>query len=67
MAKVITDAQSMVTAGGVIKKVVEIRCDSLSDITPPDPTWCLGSLAAVAEEHSVFMLKSDGTWKNMDP
>ena len=47
------------------KHVVEIRCDALSDITPADSDWMVGSLAAVAEEQSIFMLKSDGTWVDM--
>ena len=44
---------------------VEIRCDALEDITPPDPDWLVGSLAAVADEQSIFMLKSNGTWVDM--
>ena len=48
-----------------MKHVVEIRCDALSDITPADLDWMVGSLAAVADEQSIFMLKSDGTWVDM--
>jgi hypothetical protein len=45
--------------------MAKVITDVQSMITPPDPTWHLGSLAAVADEHSLFMLKSDGTWENV--
>lgn len=64
MAKIITDSKSIVK-NGETKSLVEIRCDALSDITPADSDWMVGSLAAVAEEQSIFMLKSDGTWVDM--
>ena len=57
--------KTVIDAGGFHRYRVEIRCDSLSDITPPDPDWLVGSLAAVADEQSIFMLKSNGTWVNM--
>ena len=64
MAKIITDSKSIVK-NGETKSLVEIRCDALSDITPADPDWMVGSLAAVADEQSIFMLKSNGTWVDM--
>ena len=57
--------KTVIDAGGHLRYRVEIRCDSLSDITPPDPDWIVGSLAAVADEQSIFMLKSTGVWVDM--
>lgn len=57
--------KTVLDAGGHLRYRVEIRCDALEDITPPEPDWLVGSLAAVADEQSIFMLKSNGTWVNM--
>ena len=57
--------KTVIDAGGVHRYRVEIRCDSLEDITPPKPDWMVGSLAAVADEQSIFMLKSTGSWVDM--
>ena len=57
--------KTVLDAGGNLHYRVEIRCDALEDITPPEPNWMVGSLAAVADEKSIFMLKSNGTWVDM--
>ena len=57
--------KTAIDAGGNRHYRVEIRCDALEDITPPNPEWMVGSLAAVADEKSIFMLKSNGTWVDM--
>ena len=57
--------KTVLDAGGNRHYRVEIRCDALEDITPPDPDWLVGSLAAVADEQSIYMLKSNGTWVDM--
>ena len=57
--------KTVLDAGGNRRYRVEIRCDALEDITPPDPDWLVGSLAAVADEQSIYMLKSTGVWVDM--
>lgn len=47
---------------GIFKYVVEVRCDTLSDVTPPDKEWHIGSVATVINEDAVYMLNSSGNW-----
>ena len=43
--KHITSTIAVLEDGGIEKQIVEIRCDSLDDVTPADSSWAVGSIA----------------------
>ena len=61
MNMLITDSKSFIAEGNP-KKLVEIRCDSISDVTPADASWAVGSIAWDITAKKIYGLKSDGTW-----
>lgn len=61
MSMLITDSKPF-TAGGQAKKLVEVRCDTISEITPADASWAVGSIAWDISDKKFYGLKSDGTW-----
>ena len=38
------------TVNNAVKYIVEARCDSIGDVTPPDPSWYMGSLVLALTE-----------------
>lgn len=65
--KHITSTIAVLEDGGIEKQIVEIRCDSLDDITPADSSWAVGSIAWVVEDATAntgkfYGLTSSGTW-----
>lgn len=50
------------TVNNAVKYVVEVRCDSIGEITPPDPSWYMGSLVLALTEQKIYGLTSAGEW-----
>lgn len=44
------------------KLLVDIRCNSISDVTPPSSDWALGSIAWAISEHKMYGLDSSRQW-----
>jgi hypothetical protein len=61
MAKLVTRSESFLE-NGQAKKLVEIRCDEIADVTPPDSEWTVGSIAWEITTGKFYGLTSDGTW-----
>lgn len=64
--KIVTKQQH-VMIDGVLMSNVEVRADSLSDITPADPAWAVGSIAWVVKDSAtgtgkIYGLTSSGEW-----
>ena len=66
MGMIVTKKTPYGEVNGVFKYLVEVRCDYITDITPPNPEWHLGSIAAVLDAQSIFMLNSSGEWVKID-
>lgn len=52
------------------KKVVELRADSLQDVTPPDESWAVGSIVWVVKDGTTGKLcglTSAGEWVEQHP
>ena len=62
MEKFVTKKVPFRVIDGVFKYLVEIRCDTISDVTPPDKSWYIGSIAAAVDEGAIYMLNSSGKW-----
>lgn len=62
MAKVITKSIPFREVDGVFKSIVEIRCDVIADVTPPDGSWYLGSIALDMSTQKFYGLTSSGEW-----
>jgi hypothetical protein len=54
--------QMAVLVNGEQMNVVEVRADSITDITPPDPSWAVGSLAWDISTGKIYGLTSAGEW-----
>lgn len=50
------------TVNNAVKYIVEVRCDSIGDVTPPDPSWAVGSLAWEVSTGKIYGLTSAGEW-----
>ena len=50
------------TVNNAVKYIVEARCDSIGDVTPPDPSWAVGSLALDISTGKIYGLTSAGEW-----
>ena len=61
MSKMITSSKPF-TSEGQARCIVEIRCDSINDVTPADASWAVGSIAWDVTAKKIYGLKSDGTW-----
>ena len=48
------------------RQKVEISCDSISEVTPADDSWVVGSIAWDISAKKIYGLKSDGTWVEQD-
>ena len=64
--KIITKIES-VLLNNEHKEIVEIRADSLTDVTPADQTWAVGSVAwtvkdSTTENGKFYGLTSSGEW-----
>lgn len=64
--KIVT-ASEVYLLNGEYKKIVEIRCDALADVSPPDPSWAIGSIAwvikdEITEKGKFYGLTSAGEW-----
>lgn len=66
MVMLITESKPF-TIGGQTKKLVEVRCNSINDVTPSDSSWAVGSIAWDITESKIYGLKSDGTWVEQTP
>ena len=62
MAKVITKSIPFREVDGVFKSIVEIRCDAIADVTPPDNSWYLGSIVLDLSTGKFYGLTSSGEW-----
>lgn len=62
MAKTITKTIPFREINNVFKSVVEIRADSLTDVTPPDGSWYLGSITLDMSTGKLYGLTSSGEW-----
>ena len=62
MAKTITKTIPFQEINGVFKSIVEIRADALTDVTPPDGSWYLGSIAQDMSTKKFYGLTSSGEW-----
>lgn len=68
MGKIITKKVPYKVINNVMKFVVEVRCDSVADdVTPPDSSWYLGSIAQEISTGKLYGLNSSGTWVEQDP
>ena len=64
--KIITKS-SAVKINNAYKTIVEIRADSLSDVTPADEGWAVGSIAWIVKDNTtetgkIYGLTSLGEW-----
>ena len=64
--KIITKIES-VLLNNEHKEIVEIRADSLTDVTPADQTWAVGSVAWIVKDSTTetgkfYGLTSSGEW-----
>jgi hypothetical protein len=64
--KIITKS-SAVKINNAYKTIVEIFADSLSDVTPADENWAVGSLAFIVKDSTtatgkIYALTSLGEW-----
>lgn len=64
--KIITKSES-VLINNEYKEIVEIRADSLADVTPPDSAWTVGSVAWIVKDSTTetgkfYGLTSSGEW-----
>ena len=64
--KIITKSESVLISNEH-KEIVEIRADSLTDVTPPDSAWTVGSIAWIVKDSTTetgkfYGLTSSGEW-----
>lgn len=56
-----TEAKPYKEVDGVFQYVVELRCHSIADVTPPNSQWAVGSVALeVSTGGSIYCLTPDG-------
>lgn len=60
---IITEQQRDIVAGGGQRMCVDIRCHSISDVTPASESWATGSIAWEIPSSKFYALDTDGTWK----
>lgn len=65
MGMLITDSKPF-TSGGQVKKLVEVRCDDIEELTPADPEWAVGSIAWDVTTGKFYGLNSEGEWKEQE-
>lgn len=60
----LTKAQPYKEVNGTFQYVVELRCSSIADVTPPHSQWALGSLAYSISTKKLYGLDiSDGVYR----
>ena len=62
MAYVITDQKHIRFSDDTSKAVVEIRCDTASDLPTASANWLAGSIAWDIATGDFYGLNSSGTW-----
>lgn len=59
----LTEAQPYKEVNGVFQYVVELRCSSIADVTPPHSQWAIGSIALEISTGDLYGLDiSDGVY-----
>jgi len=56
--------QQKITPGGEVcaVRLLELNCDSASDLPRPEPDWAAGSACILLDTQDVKFLNSQGVW-----
>lgn len=64
MACIISDQKHIQFDDGTSKTIVEVRCDTVSDLPAAGDNWLPGSVAWVIADGDIYGLNSSGSWVN---
>ena len=64
MANNIRDVKFIRFENGVSRHIVEIDCDTVSDLPETPDSWLMGSIAHVISTGDFYELNSSGEWVN---
>ena len=59
--KIVT-ASEVYLLNGEYKTYVIVDADTISDVTPPDPSWLIGSMCWDITNKKIYKLNSSGVW-----